>query len=208
MAWTIPKLFVAGNILTAAELNTYLSDNDTALRSGGIAIASQAALDFIYASSGSQLARLAKGAAYTVPRMNSGASAWEFAKLSIVQVLRATTTTEQTTTGSTYVSSGLSQSITLSNAAHKVAVLLAVAGISSSGSAVLCDIQMNMVASDEYVTTQGEGGDSASYFGLETPGSVGPHTYTMEFRRAGSAGTAYVQRASRRSSLILMEVAP
>ena len=78
MAWTAPKTFVAGTVLTAAEMNTYVSDNDTALRAGGIAIASQAANDFIYASSASQLARLAASSG-RIPRYTG--SAWAMVDL-------------------------------------------------------------------------------------------------------------------------------
>jgi len=53
----------------------------SASTSGAIGITSQAALDFIYAASATQLARLAKGTAYQVPRMNAAANAWEFATL-------------------------------------------------------------------------------------------------------------------------------
>lgn len=48
-----------GELITAAIWNADLKDNLNTLRTGGIAIASQAANDFVYASSASQLARLA-----------------------------------------------------------------------------------------------------------------------------------------------------
>ena len=31
MAWTTPKTFTAGSVLTASEMNTYVSDNTAAL---------------------------------------------------------------------------------------------------------------------------------------------------------------------------------
>lgn len=69
---------MAAEILTAALLNTHLRDNLNAVRDGGIAIAAQAALDFIHASSATQLARVAKGTAFQVPAMNNDATAWVF----------------------------------------------------------------------------------------------------------------------------------
>lgn len=69
---------MAGAVLTAAQLNEQLRDNGIEIRGGGIAISSQAALDFIYASSATQLGRLAKGSGLQSIRLNSGASAYEF----------------------------------------------------------------------------------------------------------------------------------
>lgn len=73
MAWTAPKVFIAGTILPASDLNTYLSANDTVLRTGGLALASQAVDDFIYASSTTQLGRVAKSTG-GVPRYSG--SVW------------------------------------------------------------------------------------------------------------------------------------
>jgi len=76
MAWTSPKTYVAGSIHTAAELNIYERDNFITIRAGGLAIVSQTALDFIYASSSTQLARLS-AIAGKFPRLNSAGNAWE-----------------------------------------------------------------------------------------------------------------------------------
>lgn len=48
------------------------------VRGGGIGVASQQALDFIFASSGTQFGRLAKGTALQAVRLNSSATAYEF----------------------------------------------------------------------------------------------------------------------------------
>lgn len=81
MAWTSPRSWVASELVTASLLNTHVRDNLDALRAGGIAMSSQAALDFLYASSATQFARLAVGAALTIPRVNAGATAYEFVRL-------------------------------------------------------------------------------------------------------------------------------
>ena len=70
--------WVAGEVVTAALLNTHLRDNLSELRTGGLALSSQAALDFLYASSASQFARLAASAS-KAPRLNAAGSAWEMA---------------------------------------------------------------------------------------------------------------------------------
>jgi hypothetical protein len=76
MSWTAPRTWVAGELVTAALFNTHIRDNETELRGGGVAVASQAALDFVFASSASQFGRLAP-AARQIPRLNAAGNAWE-----------------------------------------------------------------------------------------------------------------------------------
>ena len=56
-AWTAPRTWVAGELVTAAQFNTHIRDNENELRAGGLAIASQATDDFVLASSATQLTR-------------------------------------------------------------------------------------------------------------------------------------------------------
>lgn len=78
MAWSTPTVQVTGDFITAAIWNQNVVSNPVAIYAGGMSIASQAALDFIYASGAAQLARLAAGTAYQTPRINSAANGWEF----------------------------------------------------------------------------------------------------------------------------------
>ena len=57
MAWTAPKSWTTGYKVLASDMNTFVSDNDAALRAGGLSVTSQAANDILYASSSTQLAR-------------------------------------------------------------------------------------------------------------------------------------------------------
>lgn len=59
MAYTTPTAVTTGELITASKWNVDLKDNIIALRVGGIAIASQAANEVIFASSATQLARSA-----------------------------------------------------------------------------------------------------------------------------------------------------
>jgi len=61
MAYVAPTSRSDGYVVNASEWNKNTVDNPIALRAGGIAIASQAANDVLYASSATQLARLAAG---------------------------------------------------------------------------------------------------------------------------------------------------
>lgn len=62
MSWTTPATVVAGQLMTAAFWNQQIRDNATELRQGGLALTSQAAGDLPYASTATQLARLAGAA--------------------------------------------------------------------------------------------------------------------------------------------------
>lgn len=82
MAWSTPTTRADGYTVTSSDWNTNTVDNPNALRTGGIAIASQAANDIIYASSATQLARLAAGTAGQVLQTNGAGSAPTWASLS------------------------------------------------------------------------------------------------------------------------------
>lgn len=76
MSWPA-RTWVAGELVVVSYGNGYIRDPLTDLRAGGIAIASQAAGDFIRASSSTQWARLAKvNGQY--PSVN-GSTVWEMA---------------------------------------------------------------------------------------------------------------------------------
>ena len=72
MAWTTPRTWATGELVTAAILNTYVRDNQNALDGGRMSITSQAAGDVFYATDGNTVARLAKDAG---KYLQSGASA-------------------------------------------------------------------------------------------------------------------------------------
>lgn len=58
MAYNAPPAVTTGQLATASDYNTYGKDNIIALRAGELAITSQAADDFITASSATQLSRM------------------------------------------------------------------------------------------------------------------------------------------------------
>lgn len=59
MPWTLPRTWVANEIVTAAQLNTHVRDNLTMVRAGGVAMTSQIDWDFIYAANATQFGRAA-----------------------------------------------------------------------------------------------------------------------------------------------------
>jgi hypothetical protein len=75
VAYVTPTTRADGYVVDATEYNKNTVDNVIALRTGGIAIASQAANDLVYASSATQFARLAAGTAGQVLQTNGVGSA-------------------------------------------------------------------------------------------------------------------------------------
>lgn len=79
--WITPMTWAEPLDVLASHFNQHIRDNLIALREGGIAIASQAANDFIFAASATQLGRLEAVAGQT-PQYSG--SAWEMATISAV----------------------------------------------------------------------------------------------------------------------------
>lgn len=102
MAWTAIVLVSTGELATAAVQNTQVLGNLNELRAGGLALASQAAYDVFFASTASQLARLAAGTAGLALTTNGSGAAptWEIPSPSydrdVAEAEVVNTTTETT----------------------------------------------------------------------------------------------------------------
>jgi len=84
MAWTAPTDRITGDVITAAQWNTFLgATGDLSLTATGI-VTTQG--DTVYATAANTLARLAKGTAYQALQMNSGATApsWQASPTSVL----------------------------------------------------------------------------------------------------------------------------
>lgn len=108
MAYVAPTTRADGYTVPASEWNQNTVDNPIALRSGAIAIASQAANDIFYASSASQLARLPAGTAGQVLTTQGAGSApiWATAQTYTVCNGRLTLTTGTPVTTSDVTAAG------------------------------------------------------------------------------------------------------
>jgi hypothetical protein len=215
VAWSTPSARTTGELITAAIWNQDVKDNPIALRGGAIAIASQAALDFIYASSSTQFARLVKGNAYQVPRMNSAANAWEFASFNINQVINATYGTQASSSSSAYADTGLTASITPTSSSNKVLVLVHQAGCGKDTGNTSINLKLlrgatlvaQMASQDAFTGDTSAnfiGGISGAY--LDSPATTSSTTYKTQYASAANIASAYVQNNSGVSSIALLEV--
>ena len=112
MAYIAPTTRSTGALIPATVWNQDVVANPIALYAGAMSIASQATNDFVYASSATQLARLA--AITGVPRFNG--SAWVMSALTQYELLKAnsgTDTNASATNVDTFAITGLTAKDTL-----------------------------------------------------------------------------------------------
>ena len=101
-AWSDPTTKSTGDTITAGTWNQDVKANPEALRGGGVAITSQAANDVVYASSATQLARLAAGTAGEFLQTNGAGSAptWEAVSTTMSMLAKSGDYTVATSDGS------------------------------------------------------------------------------------------------------------
>lgn len=131
---------------------------------------------------------------------------------SVLQVVNATYSTEVTTTSASWVTTGLSASITPRSASNKVLVVFSSAAYQSGGFGNWTSVSpfrgtvagTNLVSAGWGVGITSNGSLSGSV--LDSPATTSPQTYTLGFFRSG-AGTAVVQINGSTSTITLMEIA-
>lgn len=136
MPWVNPTTRTTGELITASIFNTDLVANLIELRAGGIAIASQAALDFLYASSATQLGRVAKGTGLQYLRMNAAANAYEFATPSLT-LLKEGAGTDSSAGATNLDTYAMASSLTIKD------TLLVFARLANTGSAANINITLH-----------------------------------------------------------------
>jgi len=178
--------------------------------------------DVIYSSPGSTPVRLGIGTANQVLRVNSGATAPEWATPAgggkVLQVIMASTSTEVTTSSTTYSDTGLTATITPSLATSKVLVLVSQNGLYISGNNTLSAGRLKLVRTSTdiaQITTRASGdnnaiqrfGDTVSIAYLDTPATNSATTYKTTFSNHTAAVEVRFQVDNvPLSTIILMEI--
>ena len=160
----------------------------------------------------------ATGTSEQVLRMNTGATALEFASAGaaagqVIQVLSATDSTERTTTSTSYVtaSNTMSVSITPSSASNKVLILIS----SSVGNTSAYDVYStvyrgatNLGGANGFIFSSGTGAssniNSNSFNYLDSPSTTSSTTYQFYFKT--NSGTAYINRAGATGVITVLEI--
>jgi len=128
----------------------------------------------------------------------------------IVQVVYGSYSTETSTTSTSYVSSGLTATITPKFATSKILVAVSNDVTVSSAVAALTMFRGTVSGTNLAPGTSGFGrsyGEQVlSWEYLDSPATTSPVTYTLGFKTLTS-GTVYAQNGSTPGSITLMEVA-
>jgi len=94
LAFTTPRTWVSGELITAALMNTFVRDNQNAMIAGYMSVASQATYDLLYASSATQLSRIATSTANKLLTAKGSATpAWE-ENVNVAGIVGSNTTLE------------------------------------------------------------------------------------------------------------------
>lgn len=136
----------------------------------------------------------------------------------ILQVVNSTYDTVVTTTSTTFVTSGLSASITPSSASNKILILAYTNGQNASTAArgrytifrgTVSDTNLSSAGTMGTVYNSGAGGSESTVHlnFLDTPATTASVTYTLGLRSTSVAGSVSAQFSSTISSMTLMEVA-
>jgi hypothetical protein len=207
------KVFTNGSVLNASEINDNLMNQSVMVFSN--ATARSAALT---APVEGMLTWLEDSNKY---QYRNGSGAWVDlgGGGAILQVVSATSSTQVTNNSGTYVSTGLSASITPSSTSSKVMIFARTGSFSpNNGSVATFTIFRGTVAGTDLagasgflriytsVNTQIEG--DASAFIIDSPNTTSSQTYTFAIKNAaGATGSVGAQYNGTLGSIILMEVA-
>jgi hypothetical protein len=132
----------------------------------------------------------------------------------IVQVVFASYATETTTTSTTYVTAGLTATITPTLNTSKVLVMATCVVGNAAGQNVFATVFRGTVSDTNLYGAAGflaqnedsqvsRGGGAGNF--LDSPATTSAQTYTLGFK-GGSANTSKIQAESTTSTLVLMEV--
>lgn len=181
-----------------------------------------AAGDLIYGTAADTAARLALGTANQVLTVNSGATAPEWKTPAgggkVLQVVSAVDSTQTTTTSGTFVTTGLSATITLADNTNKVLILCTVPARSDGNNSVTesasrfalryTNTTTDLVTNDLTVKTANgspEIGSTIAFAYLHSPASTSALTYEIFMRQLLPATNVTAIQAAG-ASMVLLEI--
>ena len=157
-------------------------------------------------------------AGITFPVTAGSASAVQASSGRVLQVVSATYSTEVVKTNGTLVDTGLTATITPSNASNKILVLLNQNGLGKSADNTANDIIIRLyrgatlIASPtQYATFTATAIEAFGFVStlsyLDSPATTSATTYKTQFANYDGGGAVYVQRSGAISTITLMEIA-
>jgi hypothetical protein len=131
---------------------------------------------------------------------------------SVLQVVNATYSVLTSTSGTTYVDSGLSASITPSSASNKVLVIVHQSECGNSNANIGFALQLLRTSTSLIVVGPAIGygvsnaNASVSTAYLDSPATTSSVTYKTQFKLTSATGSCIVQNDSATSTITLMEI--
>lgn len=218
MAWTTPRTWVAGELVTAAMLNTHLRDDLNAVVQALIGHTALRAIEQSSAPSGVS----AESLIYSLTsdhqlyaKLNNGSAVKLLTAATVgavVQVQVGVTSTPASTTSGSYSDTGLSVAITTQRSSNIVVFALTQSCLSLSTTDVM-ELKMVRTSTDltapfESIATPANINMRSVWMGSDAPGSAAAHTYKTQFRRASGAGSGVrVQPSNVPSAIVAIEFA-
>jgi hypothetical protein len=207
------KTFTTGDVLTAGDTNGYLMQgvwvfDDATARTAAVASPQEGNMSFLKDTNSTEYY---SGSAWVA--VSAGATS------KVVQIVSATYATETLTSGTTFIDSGLTATITPTSASNKVLVFVSQQGCyKSQGNAnnglylrllrASTNIADFLVNGNYTETTLRMSGFGNSTYVLDTPATTSATTYKTQFKNGFAAAEVGVQKDSAVSSIVLMEVTP
>ena len=135
----------------------------------------------------------------------------------VLQVVEATYSTQTSTTSTSYVTTGLSATITPATISNKI-LIIHTGGAGGGGTPGFSTFTLfrgtisgtDLSGGSGFITVYDPSGNfdaTVSITKLDSPATISAQTYTVGMKSPSGATTTYAQRRDTTSSIILMEVA-
>jgi hypothetical protein len=207
------KVFTAGEVLAAADVNSFMMDQTimtfagTAARGSAIVTATEG----MYAHLNDTDALTYYNGSAWVNRIPASTSA-------ILQVVSATTSTQVDSTSLSYVTTGLTATITPSSTSSKIAIFVATGGRNANatsesvytifrGTVAGTNLAPGNFGIGSLYNPSGQTQGIVSSHIIDSPNTTSAQTYTLGMKLTVSGGGVRAQNESSLGSIILMEVA-
>jgi hypothetical protein len=205
------KVFTAGEVLAAADVNSFLMDQSvmssagTAARGSAIGTATEGMVTYL---EDSNLLSINDGSAWRPSLATLGG---------ILQVVQDSNSTFLSTTSTSFIDSGLTATITPKSASSRILVIVSHLGSGKSAGGVNTSQNLNLVFPDAttqilgvsigFTGTAIDGRFDTSGLAIYTPASLSAQTFKTQICNASIQGSTQVGHGSAVSTMTLIEVA-
>jgi len=179
-----------------------------------------AAGDLIYATANDTVTRLPLGTAGQVLRVNSGATAPEWATASgggkVLQVLQQFYSTQTDSSSSTFADTGITLNITPSSTSSKILAIVSINGCLKTEGNTSNSLSLRLMRGATQLMESEDNGFTNSalylYMGtlgmvyLDSPSTTSATTYKVQFRNPIGAALVRINASSSESTITLMEI--